>query len=101
VALVLAAIAIYAAWVCAAWAMPRHWSVLRGSQPRPPPAALLRTGALLLATGSLGLCVARDGPAFGVLSWLCLTCVGAWLSALTQAALAAAARRSSRFKDPR
>lgn len=98
-ALVLATIAIYAAWVCAAWAMPRHWAVLRG--PQSPPTALLRTGALLLATGSLGLCVARDGPAFGVLLWLCLTCVGAWLSALTQAMLAAAVRRSSRFKDPR
>jgi uncharacterized membrane protein YeaQ/YmgE (transglycosylase-associated protein family) len=99
VALVLAAIAIYAAWVCAAWAMPRYWEVLRGRQP--PPTALLRTGALLLVAGSLGLCVARDGPAFGVLLWLCLGCVGAWLSALTQAMLAAAARRSSRFKDPR
>ena len=99
-ALVLAAIAIYAAWVGAAWALPRHWEVLCGPQ-RPPPTALLRTVASVLVAWSLGLCVARDGPAFGVLVWLCLTCVGAWLSVLTQAALAAAARRSSRFKDPR
>ncbi|MGJ7484068.1 DUF3325 family protein [Variovorax sp. LT2P21] len=99
-ALVLAAIAIYAAWVGAAWALPRHWEVLCGPQ-RPPPTALLRTGALVLAILALGLCVARDGPAFGTLLWLCLACVGAWLSALTQAMLAAAARRSSRFKDPR
>ena len=79
--LLLAAIAAYAAWACAALAMPSHWQSLIGSPV--PPRVALRTLAVLLAIVALALCVLRDGAAFGILLWACLVCANAWLVVLT------------------
>lgn len=87
----LAAIALYAAWACAALAMPSHWHALIGSSE--PPQLALRTLAVLLAIVALGLCLARDGAAFGILLWACLVCANAWLVVLTLATVGA--RRKS------
>lgn len=86
--LLLAFIATYAAWVCAALAMPSHWHRLirhSRSEPRAPPKTALRALALTLAVVALALCVLRDGKAFGVLLWMCLVCANAWLVVLTLA----------------
>lgn len=82
--LFLAAISLYAAWASAALAMPGHWRSVMGSRlPLTPPTRRLRGLAIVLAALALALCVRREGPAFGTLTWICLVCVSAWLWLLT------------------
>lgn len=84
--LITATAAGYLAFACLALAMPRHWSAATGRRDAaaPPRRRLRRLGFALLA-GACGLCVGRDGPAFGSLLWLVLMSVTAVALALTLA----------------
>ncbi|QHJ00370.1 DUF3325 family protein [Xylophilus rhododendri] len=82
--LLAAAIALYLAWGCAALAMDRHWKALVGSAARHP-VRRLRWLAAALAALAAGLCLWRDGAAFGLLLWSGLLCVSVWMVVLTLA----------------
>ena len=54
-----------------------------------PGIRFLRLGAVLFATASAALCIIQDGWSFGVLMWICLTCLAALLVTLTLTCLRA------------
>jgi len=89
--LLLAFVSVYLGWVCAALAMPRHWAAL-GRASADPPAIFLRILAVVCCAASLGFCLARDAAGFGVLTWVCLNSVGAWLGVGTATGLVSTAR---------
>ena len=89
--LLLAIVSVYLGWVCTALAMPRHWVAL-GRESANPPALFLRSVAAACCAASLGFCLARDAAGFGVLMWVCLNSVGAWLGVGTATRLGARVR---------
>lgn len=86
--LALSFAAAYSGWLCVALAMRADRRRLEdGPSTQAAPVACLRILAVVLAAVSFALCVLRDGAAFGSLLWLCLLCVGAWLTVLTRTVL--------------